>query len=61
MTFMLNDHLRNNLISGYHNGSFTKEQVTIFAMNYLNKAQITNDDFKAINEVLYPSEHPDMD
>ena len=52
----LNIFLKNNLISGFQNNSFTQEQVVIFAMNYLNKAQLTQDDLDEIMEVLFPSE-----
>ena len=52
----LNIFLKNNLISGFQNNSFTQEQVVIFAMNYLNKAQLTQDDVDEIMEVLFPNE-----
>lgn len=53
---ILNDFLRNNLISGYQNGSFTFEQVNIFSINYLLRGQITQDDFDQIQQVLNPVE-----
>ena len=40
MIFNLREFIKNNLTSGYSNGSFTKEQVNIFALNYLMKGQI---------------------
>ena len=52
----LNDFIRDNLIAGYHNGSFTMEQVNIFSLNYLNRGQITTEDFQQIQDVLYPPE-----
>ena len=54
---ILNEFLRDNLISGYQNNSFTLEQVIIFAMNYLNRGQIKQEDFDQIMSVLYPSDH----
>lgn len=53
---ILNEFLRDNLISGYQNNSFTAEQVAIFSMNYLNKGQIKQADFDEIMLVLYPPE-----
>ncbi len=53
---ILNEFLRDNLISGYQNNSFTAEQVVIFSMNYLNKGQIKQADFDSIMAVLYPPE-----
>ena len=44
----------NNLKSGYDNGSFSFEQVNIFALNYLMKGQITQDDFDEIQLHLNP-------
>ena len=54
--FQLNEVLKNNLISGYQNNSFTKEQVVIFSMNYLNKAQLSQEDVDEIMDILYPKE-----
>jgi len=50
--FNLANFIKSNLMSGYQNGSFTKEQVNIFALNYLNKAQISQVDFNEIREFL---------
>ena len=52
--FDLAEFIKENLISGYENSSFTKEQVSIFAVNYLLKGQITQGDFDVINGVLNP-------
>lgn len=52
----LNKFLRDNLISGYNNGSFTLEQTNIFSFNYLEKGQITQADFEEIQLALYPPE-----
>ena len=53
MAFNIAEFITNNLLSGYDNGSFTEEQVNIFAINYLSKAQISQSDFEAIKEHLY--------
>ena len=46
--FDIAQFIKNNLKSGYDNGSFTKEQVNIFALNYLSKGQISQADFDEI-------------
>lgn len=51
MIFNLAEFIVNNLTSGYSNGSFTQEQVNIFAINYLMKGQISRD-FQKREEVL---------
>ena len=52
--FDIADFIKSNLKSGYDNGSFTKEQVNIFALNYLSKGQISQDDFDEIQLHLNP-------
>lgn len=52
--FNMAEFLKDNLISGYLNGSFTLQQVSIFAFNYLSRGQITQQDFDEIQLVLYP-------
>lgn len=56
MSFDLAKFIRDNLTSGYDNGSFTKEQVNIFAVNYLMKGQISQEDFDYIQEYMSPKE-----
>ena len=46
--FDIAQFIKENLKSGYDNGSFTKEQVNIFALNYLSKGQISQADFDEI-------------
>lgn len=46
--FDIAQFIKNNLIGGYDNGSFTREQVNIFALNYLSKGQIAQADFDEI-------------
>ncbi len=58
--FNLANFIKSNLMSGYQNGSFTKEQVNIFALNYLNKAQISQVDFNEIREFLTIKEESEV-
>jgi hypothetical protein len=58
--FNLANFIKSNLMSGYQNGSFTKEQVNIFALNYLNKAQISQVDFNEIREFLTIEEESEV-
>lgn len=53
---ILNEFIKDNLISGYQNNSFTLEQVNIFSLNYLEKGMITQSDFDTIQNVLYPQD-----
>lgn len=52
--FDLAEFIKTNLKSGYDNGSFSLEQVNIFALNYLMKGQITQADFDEIQLHLNP-------
>lgn len=54
--FDIAEFIKTNLKSGYDNGSFSLEQVNIFALNYLSKGQISQDDFDEIQIHLNPSE-----
>jgi len=51
---IINELIRDNLISGFNNGSFTFEQVNIFSYNYLEKGTITQVDFDMIQLALNP-------
>ena len=54
--FDIAEFIKTNLKSGYDNGSFSLEQVNIFALNYLVKGQISQDDFDEIQLHLNPVE-----
>ena len=43
-----------NLTNGFENGSFSAEQVNIFAMNYKLKGLITDEQFNEIVEFVSP-------
>lgn len=60
MMFDLAKFIVDNLTAGYANGSFTQEQVNIFAVNYLLKGQISQADFDEIQAVLYPPEPEEL-
>ena len=57
--FVLHDFIFNNLVSGYKNGSFTKEQISIYSVNYMTKGLFTETDVEKLNEIL--SEEPAED
>lgn len=52
MMFNLHDFIFDNLVNGYKNGSFTKEQVSIYSVNYMTKGLFTENDIEKINSVL---------
>ncbi len=54
--FDIAEFIKTNLKSGYDNGSFSLEQVNIFALNYLMKGQISQSDFDEIQLHLNPIE-----
>lgn len=54
MIFDLAKFIVNNLTGGFSNGSFSKEQVNIFAINYLMKGKISQEDFDYIQNYMNP-------
>lgn len=46
--------IKDNLIGGYQAGTWSEFQVNIFAMNYLMRGNITQDDFEEIMEAINP-------
>lgn len=54
--FDMVEFIKKNLIRGYWNGDFSEMQVHIFTLNYLNRGQITQDDFDYIIEAINPPE-----
>lgn len=54
--FNLKDFVKTNLLAGFQNGSFTKEQVNIFASNYLLKGVFVEADVIEINDAMQPVE-----
>ncbi len=54
--FNMVEFITSNLIEGFHNDSFTKQQVNIFAVNYLSKGMLTQEDCNDILEAIEPVE-----
>ena len=54
--FNMADFLKRNLITGFQNGSFTEQQVSIFATNYLMKGMLKQEDFEEVMDALNPTE-----
>lgn len=52
--FDMAEFLKDNLITGFQNGSFTEQQVNIFAMNYLTKGMLKQADFEEIMDSMRP-------
>ena len=48
--------LKENLIRGLANGSFTAEQVGIYAYNYYRKGDISESCFNELKEMVEPKE-----
>ena len=48
--FILSDFIIKNLKKCVKSGAFTKAQAGIFALNYFNKGQISEDEFNALAE-----------
>ena len=56
MMFNQSKFIIDNLTKGFANGSFSTEQVNIFAMNYKLKGLISDEQFNAIVEFVSPAE-----
>ena len=52
----LADFVKGSLIGGYQNGSFTLEQVNIYALNYQMRGIITQADFDEMQLAINPPE-----
>lgn len=52
--------IKDNLIGGYQSGTWTEFQVNIFAMNYLMRGNITQEDFDGIQLALYPADEEEV-
>ena len=50
----LAEFVKGNLISGFQNGSFTLEQINIYALNYRTRGIITQADFDEIQLAVNP-------
>ena len=54
--FDMTEFLKSNLIRGFHDGSFTESQVSIFAANYMLKGWFTQADFEEVIQAMQPPE-----
>ena len=54
--FNMAEFLKSNLIRGFHDGSFTESQVSIFAANYMLKGWFTQTDFEEVIQAIQPLE-----
>ena len=53
--------IKDNLVGGYQSGTWSEFQVNIFAMNYLMRGNITQEDFDEIQAVLYPEDTEEVE
>lgn len=62
--FNLEEFLITNLIGGFQTDAFNEYQINIFAMNYLNRGQLTQDGFneilQAIENIKNPPEYEEV-
>jgi hypothetical protein len=56
--FSLKEFVKTNLLAGFQNGSFTKEQVNIFAANYMLKGVFIEADVVEISEAMKTADQP---
>lgn len=59
MPFNMKEFLKQNLIRGYWDGSFTMAQVNIYAANYMAQGWFTQDDFNEVIQAIQPQEEPE--
>lgn len=56
--FNLENFLITSLIGGFQTGAFNEYQVNIFAMNYLNRGQLTQEGFNEILQAIEDIKNP---
>lgn len=56
--FNLEEFLITNLIGGFQTGAFNEYQINIFAMNYLNRGQLTQDGFNEVMQAIENIKNP---
>ncbi len=60
--FSMEEFIEENLTEGYLNRAFFKNQVKIFALNYLNRGQIEKECFDRITKFVEETEpYPEPD
>lgn len=50
--FDMTEFLKSNLIRGFHDGSFTEPQISIFAANYMLKGWFAQTDFEEVIQAI---------
>ena len=56
--FNLEDFLITNLIGGFQTGAFNEYQINIFAMNYLNRGQLSQQAFEQVLQAIENIKNP---
>ena len=56
--FNLEDFLITNLIGGFQTGAFNEYQINIFAMNYLNRGQLSQQGFEQLLQAIEDIKNP---
>ena len=56
--FKLEDFLITNLIGGFQTGAFNEYQINIFAMNYLNRGQLSQQAFEQVLQAIENIKNP---
>ena len=52
MSFNMREFTITNLINGYKNGSFRKEQINIFLVNYTLRGVLKQEDIQLVNDLI---------
>ena len=56
--FNLEDFLITSLIGGFQTGAFNEYQINIFAMNYLNRGQLSQQGFEQVLQAIEDIKNP---
>ena len=56
--FNLEEFLITNLIGGFQTGAFNEYQINIFAMNYLNLGQLSQEGFEQVLQAIENIKNP---
>ena len=56
--FNLEDFLITNLIGSFQTGAFNEYQINIFAMNYLNRGQLSQQGFEQLLQAIKKIKNP---
>ena len=56
--FNLQEFLITNLLGGFQTGAFNEYQINIFAMNYLNLGQLSQEGFEQVLQAIENIKNP---